>query len=233
LGFSPSGRFPAQRVARANALWGVRAVRFMRVTGFDALTGVQDVRRGSRAGVLLGRSLALLGTRDDDYYVSGDVYAGGGSPRSFMAAELHGEARHENRANAWRGLVSGGRAAWYLVPGDRWRFVASTDFAMAERARVPVQLAVGERDGGVRGYAGAREAGSARAVARAESRYVLGRLGNVGDMGVAAFADAGRLWAGDAPYGVTTPVRASFGAGVLGAFPRGSRGCGAWTWRGP
>lgn len=223
LGFLPSARFPAERVTRANVLWGVRAVNFLRVTGFDALTGVQDVRRGFQAGMLLGRSVALLGSRDDDYFASGDLYAGTGSARSFVGTELHAEARHDNYLNAWRGLVGGGRAAWYLVPSDRWRFVTSTDFSVAERARVPVQLSLGERDGGVRGYRGAREAGSVRAVVRVESRYVLGPLGNVGDLGVATFADAGRLWAGDAPYGVSTPVRASFGAGVLGAFPRGSR----------
>jgi hemolysin activation/secretion protein len=88
---------------------------------------------------------------------------------------------------------------------------------------VPVQLALGERDGGVRGYAGAREAGSGRLVGRVESRYVIGRLGNIGETGLSAFVDAGKLWAGDAPYGVTSPVRTSAGVGALGAFPRGSR----------
>ncbi len=223
LGFRPGARYPGQRVARANALWGVRAVNFMRVAGFESLTGVQDVRRGFQGGVLLGRSVEALGTRDDDYFVSGNVYGGVGGPRSFVASELRGEARHDNGTNLWRGLVVGGRTAWYLVPDARWRFLLSADYTGAWRPRVPLQIPLGTREGGVRGYAGAVEAGSARAVARLESRYVLGALGNVGDLGLSAFADAGRLWAGGAPYGVSTPVRASVGVGALGAFPRASR----------
>lgn len=223
LGFAPDARYAPQRVARVNALWGVRAVNFLRVSGFDALTGVQDVRRGFQTGVLLGRSVQLLGTRDDDYFVSADAYGGFGGQRAFVGAELHGEARHDNRLDAWRGFVSGGRAAWYVVPNDRWRFVTSAQYSGAWRARVPMQLALGERDGGLRGYGGAREGGSGRLVTRVESRYVLGRVGNVGEAGLAAFVDAGKLWAGDAPYGVTTPVRAAAGLGALGAFPPGSR----------
>jgi hypothetical protein len=223
LGFRPGARYPGQRVARANALWGVRAVNFLRVSGFESLTGVQDVRRGFQASTMLGRSVALLGTRDDDYFVSGNLYAGMGGGRSFLANEVRGEARHDNASNDWRGIVVGGRSAWYLVPGPRWRFVTSAQFSGVWRPRVPIQIQLGTRDGGVRGYDGAVEAGNARVVLRTESRYVLGPLGNVGDLGVAAFADAGRLWAGGAPYGVNSPVRASVGVGALGAFPRGSR----------
>jgi hypothetical protein len=39
--------------------------------------------------------------------------------------------------------------------------------------------------------------------------------------------DAGRLWAGDIPYGVTTPVRMSFGFSLLAAIPTNS----ARMWR--
>jgi hypothetical protein len=223
LGFSPGERYPGQRVARVNALWGVRAVSFLRVAGFESLTGVQDVRRGFQASTMLGRSIALLGTRDDDYFVSASLYAGMGGGRSFLANELRGEARHDNSNNDWRGGVIGGRSAWYLVPNARWRFVTSAEYSGVWRPRVPVQIRLGTRDNGVRGYNGAVEAGNARAVLRAESRYVLGALGNIGDLGAAAFVDAGRMWAGGAPYGVDSPVRAALGVGALGAFPRGSR----------
>ena len=42
------------------------------------------------------------------------------------------------------------------------------------------------------------------------------------DFGVGVFADAGRLWAGDIPYGVTTPVRTSVGVSLLGTVPPAS-----------
>lgn len=223
LGFAPSGRFPGQNVARLNALWGVRNVSFLRVTGFDALSGTQDVRRGFQASVLFGRSVPWFRSHDDDYYVSGDAYAGAGGLHSFVAGEMRSEARRDNARGTWDGVVVGGRGAWYVVPNARFRLVSSVEYGGTRRPRIPVQLSLGERLGGVRGYGGSEVAGAARAVARIEPRVVFGPKFGLGEFGAAAFADAGRLWAGDAPYGVNTPVRTSVGVGLLGAFPPGSR----------
>jgi hypothetical protein len=46
-------------------------------------------------------------------------------------------------------------------------------------------------------------------------------------VGLAFFTDAGRVWAGDAPFSITTPVKMGVGVGLLGAFPPGSQ----QTWR--
>jgi hypothetical protein len=223
LGYAPSARFGGQRSARVNALWGVRSVRFMRVTGFDALTGAQDVRRGFQLGTMIGRTMGLLGSRDDDVFVASDLYLGMGGARSFGAVEMKAEGRQDNDRNEWNGLVGSGRAAWYVVPDDRNRFVFDLQYSGVWRPRVPVQLALGAREGGARGFEGAEVAGARRLVARVEHRMVAGRPFNLGDLGFATFADAGRVWAGDAPYGVTTPLRASVGVGVLAAVPPNSR----------
>lgn len=223
LDFVPSQRYGGERVTRANLLWGVRSVRFLQVTGFETLAGTQDVRVGFQAGAMLGRSVQLLHDADDDYYGSADVYLGGGSPRSFVATTLRGEARHDNRLNVWNGIVAGGRTAWYIVPSSRFRVVTSGEFGATRRPRTPTQLPLGSTVGGVRGYGGVDIGGASRAAVRLEPRYVFGQLFGLGDFGAAAFVDAGKVWAGDAPYGVTTPVRASAGVGLLGAFPRGSR----------
>ena len=223
LGFRPSERFIGQQTARVNALWGVRSVRFLRVTGFDALSGTQDVRRGFQLGTLVGRSVSLLGSRDDDVFVSGDLYLGMGNARSFAALELQGEGRQDSNRDEWNGMVASGRAAWYLVPDDRQRIVLGLDYGGAWRPRVPIQLALGEREGGMRGFRQADAAGARRLIARVEHRVVVGRPFGLGDLGLATFADAGRVWAGDAPYGVTTPVRSSVGVGLLAAVPPNSR----------
>lgn len=223
LGFRPSERFGGQRTARVNALWGVRSVRFMRVTGFDALTGAQDVRRGFQLGTMIGRTLGVLDSRDDDMFVAADVYLGLGSTRSFAAVEVKGEGRQDNDRNEWNGLVGSGRAAWYLVPDDRQRVVVDLEYSGAWRPRVPIQLALGAKEGGARGFGGAQAAGARRLVARLEHRLVFGRPFNLGDLGLATFADAARVWAGDAPYGVTTPMRTSVGLGLLAAVPPNSR----------
>jgi len=48
---------------------------------------------------------------------------------------------------------------------------------------------------------------------------VLGRPFGLGDAGVGFFADAGRLWAGDVPFGASTPVRTSIGVSILASVP--------------
>ncbi len=219
----PSLRFPGQNVARLNALWGVRDVTFARVSGFDALTGTQDVRRGFQASVLFGRSVPVFRSHDDDYFVSSDAYVGAGGPRAFAAAEARGEARRDNALGRWDGVIVGGRAAAYLVPDARFRFVSSVEYGTTQRPRIPVQLSLGDRYGGVRGYDGSSVSGATRLVSRNEARVVFGPKFGLGEFGADVFADAGKLWAGDAPYGVTTPVRSSVGVGLLGAFPPGSR----------
>ena len=48
-------RYSKHQTARVNALWGVRNVRFLRVSGFDALEGTQDLRTGLQVATLLGK----------------------------------------------------------------------------------------------------------------------------------------------------------------------------------
>jgi outer membrane protein assembly factor BamA len=43
------------------------------------------------------------------------------------------------------------------------------------------------------------------------------------DVGLATFVDAGKTWAGDVPFGVTSPVKASVGVGLLAAVPVSQR----------
>ena len=42
-------------------------------------------------------------------------------------------------------------------------------------------------------------------------------------MALAGFAEGGKLWAGDSPFGVNTPLYASLGVSVLAASPPQSR----------
>jgi hypothetical protein len=49
-------RYTKHQTARLNALWGLRDVHFVRVSGFDALEGTQDLRTGFQLATLLGRA---------------------------------------------------------------------------------------------------------------------------------------------------------------------------------
>jgi len=56
-------RYSLYRTTRFNLLAGYRNVNFLRVTGFDALNGVQDLRRGIQVGTTFGRGLPVGGAR--------------------------------------------------------------------------------------------------------------------------------------------------------------------------
>ena len=58
---------------------------------------------------------------------------------------------------------------------------------------------------------------------RVEQRLRLPPLTPRAALAVAMFADAGKIWPGDAPYAVGTPVRAALGLSLLGAYPSGGK----------
>ncbi len=210
---------PAYRNVRLNAVLGVRALSFMAVRGFDALAAVQDVATGVQLGTLVGRGVPRFGASDDDLLVSGDLYAGVGSATSFAALRAEGEARNARGSGRWDSIIGSGRLAWYLRPDAAHVLIVSAEFAGAWRERVPFQLQLGDPQGGVRGYGASRVAGAVRSVARVEERWSIGRITPHAAFGIAGFVDAGRVWAGDAPFGVDSRTRAGVGAGLLASFP--------------
>ena len=217
------GRYPAYEVARLGAALGVRLLSFTTARGFDALLAEQDIARGVQATTVVARGVRAFGGDEADHALSTDVYAGAGTARSFVGLRFIGEGRRAPGRARWEDVVTSGRLAWYLKASASRTLVASAELSGAWRERLPVQLALGDRGAGVRGYRGASLAGGRRAVLRVESRRTMGGLGRYARWGVATFADAGRTWSGDVPYGTTTVARGSVGAGLLLAVPPTSR----------
>jgi hypothetical protein len=120
-------------------------------------------------------------------------------------------------------MVASGRLAWYWKPSDTHVVIASDEFSGGWRMRIPFQLRLGALPGGVRGYHNSRVVGAARSVARIEERWSLGRLNRHVGLGLVSFADAGMVWAGDAPFGVRSGVKAGVGVGLLVAVPPQSK----------
>jgi hypothetical protein len=213
------GPFPSYSNLRLSAVVGVRALSFMPARGFDALDAVQDLATGLQLGAVVGRGIPRLGARDDDIFVAADLYAGRGSATTFAVLRLEGEARAESSTRRWDSMVGSGRLAWYHKPASDHVLIASGEFGGGRRLRVPYQLRLGDSRGGVRGYAGSRLAGSARAVLRLEERWSIGRATRHAALGLSVFGDAGRVWAGEAPFGVDSGMKVGLGVGLLAAFP--------------
>ena len=211
--------YGSHRSARMNFLFGVRDINFVRREGLDALTGAQDVPLGVQIGGLIGRSVRSLGAREDDSYVSGDVYAGATSGIGILRLQLKGQARRGLGADSLDSILMSGRATHSLQFSPWHVNQLNLEWSAAYRMLQPFQLFLGVPDAGVRGYEGANLVGGQRLVARVEERFVLGKFLSQGDAGMAFFADAGKQWAGDAPFGVTIPIKTSVGIGLLAAVP--------------
>lgn len=216
--------FRRQNVVRANVLAGVRLLRFTPAQGFDALTGTQDLRVGMQIGAVYGHALGVASGVDRDRFMSAGVYGGVGNAKTFMGLQFVSEARNDFGTRTWDNHIVSGRVAWYFRPAVRQTTVLSTEWSSGRDMRTPFQLSFAERHGGLLAHRNSRAAGAERLIMRAEQRMVLPSRRNVADFGLAAFAEAGKLWGErSVPYSVTTPFRGAVGVSLLAAVPPRSR----------
>jgi hypothetical protein len=216
--------FRRQQVIRVNGLLGLRALQFVPVQGFDALSGTQDVRVGYQIGVAYGQSIAIGAARDHDRFLSTGLYGGIGGPKTFVGLQLISEARNDRGARVWDNHITSGRLGWYFRPAVRQLSTVSLEWSAGRDMRTPFQLSFADLDGGMHGYRNTQTPGAERLVVRAEQRLVLPSRLNVADVGLAGFAEAGKLWADrSVPYSQTTPVRGAVGVSILAAVPPQSR----------
>ena len=215
-------RYHAFGVARVAAVGGVRQLRYLTVRGVNAVRAAQDVGIGMQLGALAGPSV-WASRGGGDLFIASDFYAGGGGENSFFTTRILAEARGNHESMRWDGVVASARFSWYNRTSDHWATFANVEGATIQRLAFPAQLSFRDADGGVRGFADADAAGGQRAVARVERQLRFPQATMPVDLAVAMFADAGKLWAGDAPYGVTSPVRCALGFSVLGAYPSGGK----------
>lgn len=214
-----AGRFRETRAARINALIGLRGIRYMRVRAFDALRGIQDIPLGLQFGMLVGRGIHAFGANSRDVFIASDVYVGVGAPRLAYQLQLQGEGRRTLGVKDWDGLVGSARLTRHSRPSDTRTRIVTVEWSGTSRALVPHALSLGVRDGGMRGFRDAPTVGGRRAIFRFDEQQYLGSPFDFGDLGVSLFSDVGRLWAGDVPYGTTTPMRVTLGGSVLLAVP--------------
>jgi hypothetical protein len=214
------GRYPERRQTRINALVGVRRLRFMRVTGFESLDGPQDVSRGFQFSTLFGRGMPMLDSGSDrGIFASTAVYGGFGSPSTFVSADLSIEGRREQSVQSWVGVISSAHVAGYVKRIPRHTIATSVEFTGGWDSRVPFQLSFEDREGGLRGFSRSRIGGGQRLVIRLEDRFEWRHFRRWATLGAAAFTDLGKLWAGDAPYGMDSKVNAGVGISLLASVP--------------
>ena len=222
------GVYLPHHIARVNLLLGIRDIQFVRRRALDAITASQDVPLGVQVGLQAGHSSPIVGAKEEDFFLAGDLYAGRSrSERATTRLQLRAEGRRAAGGAAWDGVLSTGRLSHQIKVNTANLDEVVLEWAGGYQQRMPFQLLLGVPEGGVRGYERSSFAGGQRLVARAEHRYSYGAVRNLGDLAVGGFIDAGRQWAGDVPFGVTTPVKASVGLSLFASVPPRS----ARVWR--
>lgn len=211
-------RYHAVGNAHVAVVAGVRKIRYTRVSGFNSVNANEDVAEGVQLGALAGPSVwASRGA--SDIFMATDFYAGSGDAQDLVTLRVTGEVRANHESRRWDGVVGSARLAWYTANTDNRTTVVTLDGGILQSLAFPAQLTFRDAEGGVRGFGGASAAGGMRLVGRVEHRILTRVITSRADFAGALFADAGKLWAGDAPYGVESPVRAAVGFSLLGAYP--------------
>ena len=213
-------RYSPFKVTRVGAILGLRRVRYMEVHGFDALTGAQDVPTGLSGALFVARGFPGMG--EGDVFLSGATYAGIARRRFLLANLAEVEGRRDRVTPGWNSVVGSTRTALYLGEGPGTMLIVSDEYSGGRFSRLPLQLTLGDRRGGIRGYRSSGIAGERRNVARAELRHSRRAVVRGADVGVVAFGEVGTLIAGDAPYG-WTGSRYSLGLSLLAAYPTRSK----------
>ena len=221
-------RLDSIETVRAMLLLGQRNVSYVSRRGLDTVRGTEDVRLGIETQVALGPSVPLA-SADRDLGFGFGFFAAGELPWLGIAGtNLLVEARRNYESPAteseWSD-VFGHFSTWAYLrrdPEGKNMVVTSLSAIGGWNVRVPFQLTLGSETG-LRGYPRYLDPGGRRVVASVEQRHYLGwPLPDLVDLGTVLFADVGRMWAGDVPFGVDSPVRAGVGAGLRLAFPPGS-----------
>jgi hypothetical protein len=213
-------RYAPFRATRVGVLGGIRRVHFRTVRGFDALTGQQDVGNGAFAGLLVAKGLPSFG--ESDLFLSGLAAAGGGGEHVYYASLVEVEGRRGTGLNQWDSVIGSGRTALYLGGGPGWLLLVDDQYSGGTRSLLPLQLALGDRQGGMLGYHESALAGAYRNIARTELRWSRPSVVRGADLGFSTFGQYGSVWAGDAPYGQTAS-RGTVGISILAAYPTGSK----------
>ncbi len=208
---------------RVSVHLGLRHYRNREYVGLDAVRDRQTIGLGYWTGVSLGRAVPLAADGSDDVYAR--MHSSMGVP--FGSSLLHGgttvEARHAG--TGWHDVLAEADLVAYLrndaLRGHTLLLRASA--AGGWRTTLPYQLTLGGRDG-VRSLLEDAYPGGRQLRFVVEDRIVLPwPHWDAVDLGLTLFGDAGRVWAGDVPWGADSPWLGAAGFGLRVGFPSGTR----------
>ena len=212
--------------ARITGYLGIRDVRYDIRGGIDAIHALQDLLVGGAVTLAAGPGLAVAGGENEDVLVRLQGRAGflGESTYLLTRADVHARRILGGAAGAqgWRDAVGSVQADAYWTQSDWASLYVRARASGGWNTDRPFQLRLGGRES-IRAYSEDAFPGGQLLFGSVEQRFVVDPLSpSFVDVGAALFADAGRMWAGDVPFGTDSGWQAGIGAG-LRVSPSGGR----------
>lgn len=214
-----SSQLDANATTRLNFMVGRRQIRYEQPRGLDSPDGEQDVPLGLDVGLAVGKSIGAFGVGGlpsyDDVLTRFRLFAGHDPGTSFVFFNVDIQARRPAGQDTWRDLFAEVDLYTYLrtdaLPGHTIFLRGSG--AGGWSVDRPFQLTLGGREA-LRGQFEEDAPGAQRLLFTIEDRILIRwPAPELFDFGFTLFADAGRMWAGDVPYGADTDWRGTLGIG--------------------
>ena len=215
-----ANRFMPFHAVRVGGLFGLRHATYVTRSGLDALFAPQDIMTGWQVGILGGAGGSSRAGRDA--LIGNSAYFGFAGGSTVVVGDIEGEASHDVATSLWHSAVVNARTTAYFSASPRLLLELWDNYSSISNTPLPTQLALADPLGGPRGYLGSNIAGGRRNTLRTDVRWAAPSAIRGADVGVAIFADAGSMWAGDVPFG-TTVQRQSVGISLLAAYPTRSK----------
>lgn len=216
-------RYPLFDAARVGVGTSYTRLRFRPFRGLGALSAPEDVAVGFNTWASVQVGIAAF-ERDETDHVFGVGSYGGIGNEHVLVRWYAGARVNTPRADGRAGEAALNARTTVALKVNEGHLTALTFAGNAVRdARIPTQLTLREDDLGLLGFRTTDFGGAARLVFGIEERHRIPLPTRRFEVALAGLAQTGRLWAGDAPFGVTTPWYLGVGGAVMVALPAGAK----------
>lgn len=216
-------RYPVFDAARVGMGVSYRRLRYRPIRGLGALSAPEDVALGFDSWINARFGIAALQRNESDHLYGAGNAGAIGNEHALLRWSL---AAHWSspRLGADEGEAGvDGRTALALKRNEGHLTALSLSGSVTRNSRVPSQVTLRDTERGLLGYRNTDFGGAGRVVIGFEERHRIPLKSSRAELAVAFLSQTGRIWAGDAPFGVSSPWYASVGASVMFAIPAGAK----------
>ncbi len=216
-------RYPVFDATRIGVGASYRRLRFRPIRGLGALSAPEDVTLGYDTWFSARLGIAAL-QRDETDHVYGAGNSGAiGNEHALLRWNVSAFWSSPRMGAAEGEAAASGRTALALKRNEGHLTALTLAGTATRNARIPTQLTLREDDTGLLGFRNTDFGGAGRMVIGLEERHRLPLTTRRAEVAFAFLSQTGRIWAGDAPFGRSSPWYAAVGASVMVAIPAGAK----------